>query len=84
MTEQEFRNRYPPEVIELMLKRQEEQGNPKNIGPFLKNIDNGITHGGFNWAETIEGIIFWRDILLDGKFKNFYKLYPKKNSKILL
>ena len=39
MTEKEFRETYPPEVIELMLQRQEEQGNPKSIEPFLKDLD---------------------------------------------
>lgn len=36
MTEEKFREIYPPEVIELMLKRQEEQGNPKSIEPFFR------------------------------------------------
>ena len=43
MTEQEFREIYPPEVIELMLQRQEEQGNPRSIKPFLEDIRAGKT-----------------------------------------
>ena len=59
MTEKEFRETYPPEVIELMLQRQEEQGNPKSIEPFLKDLDRSRDKGGFNWSKTPEGFSFW-------------------------
>ena len=85
MTEQEFRNTYPPEIIELMLIKQQEQGNPKNIQPFLHNIYKGSSEGAFNWRATIEGYIFWNWVLVNLKFDVFYEKYPKKkNSKILL
>ena len=85
MTEQEFRNIYPPEIIELMLQRQQEQGNPKNIQPFLDDIRIGKTNKGFNWDETVEGHHFWGYVLIDLEFDVFYEKYPKKrNSKILL
>lgn len=85
MTEQEFRNIYPPEIIELMLIRQQEQGNPKNIKPFLETISRDKSMKGFSWGKTIEGFEFWCDVLKGKNFKTFYDLYPKKrNSKILL
>ena len=84
MTEQEFKKVYPPEIIKLMLQRQQEQGNPKNIQPFLDDIRIGKTNKGFNWDETVEGHHFWKRVLLKLDFDLFYKLYPKKNSKILL
>jgi hypothetical protein len=85
MTEQKFRNTYPPEIIELMLIRQQEQGNPKNIQPFLDHIRRGKLNKGFNWDETIEGRIFWERVLVNLKFDVFYEKYPKKrNFKILL
>jgi len=85
MTEQEFRNTYPPEIIELMLKRQEEQDNPRDIVPFLKSIDRCKNNGGFDWNKTIERHTFWERVLIRLKFDVFYEKYPKKkNSKILL
>ena len=77
MTEQEFRNMYPPEVIELMLKRQQEQGNPRDIRPFLVIIRMDKRQKGFNWDETKEGYGFWQDVLINVNFDAFYKLYPK-------
>lgn len=74
---QEFRNIYPPEVIELMLKRQQEQGNPKDIKPFLDDIRVSRGSGGFTWSETIEGDEFWERVLIDLNFDVFYKAYPK-------
>lgn len=85
MTEQEFRKIYPPEIIELMLQRQQEQGNPKNIQPFLYLLRIGKTNKGFNWRATIEGYVFWSWVLVNLNFDVFYEKYPKKkNSKILL
>jgi hypothetical protein len=85
MTEKKFRQIYPPEVIELMLQRQEEQGNPRNIKPFLNQIQAALTTGGFNWTDTIEGFDFWNDVLYLEDINVFYKKYPKSsNNKILL
>jgi hypothetical protein len=84
MTEQEFRDIYPPEVIELMFQRQEEHGNPRNIQPFLKDIMTGTISGGFNWIRTIEGWDFWDKVLTYKEFAVFYKQYPKKELKNIL
>ena len=68
-----------------MLQRQQEQGNPKNIGPFLHSIYKDKSNGGFEWHETVEGSDFWKRVLIHLKFDIFYEKYPKKrNSKILL
>ena len=77
MTEQEFRNIYPPEIIELMLIRQQEQGNPKNIQPFLILIRMDKIQKGFNWDETKEGYGFWERVLINLEFDVFYEFYPK-------
>jgi hypothetical protein len=77
MTEQEFRSKYPPEIIELMLKRQKEQGNPKDIIPFLILIRMDKIQKGFNWDETKEGYDFWEDVLINLNFHAFYERYPK-------
>lgn len=84
MTEKTFRKFYPPEVIELMLVRQQEQGNPKTIKPFLKDIRNGLSNGAFDWSDTIEEHDFWDKVLIDKDFDLFYSEYPKKNNQILI
>ena len=84
MTEKTFRNFYPPEVIELMLIRQQEQGNPKTIKPFLEDIWNGLPNGGFDWFNTIEERDFWEKVLVHKDFDLFYSKYPKKNEKVIL
>ncbi len=83
MTEKKFRQIYPPEVIELMLQKQEEQGNPKNIQVFLKDKDTSKQNKGFDWEATIEGWNFWYTTLYDNN-NVFYKKYPKSSNNILL
>ena len=78
MTEQEFRAKYPPEIIELMLQRQKEQGNPKTIKPFLEEVIREKSNGGFDWENTPEGLYFWNKVLVEENFKLFYDLYSKK------
>ena len=84
MTEEKFREIYPPEIIELMLQRQEEQGNPKSIEPFLEDVRAGKTQGAFTWRDTFEGHDFWDKVLRRKKFAVFYKKYPKTNNNILI
>jgi hypothetical protein len=84
MTEQEFREIYPPEIIELMLQRQEEQGNPRNIKPFLNEIRAALHDKGFTWDRTIEKDIFWDEVLVHRNFELFYDRYLKKNKTLEL
>ena len=84
MTEQEFRSIYPPEIIELMLQRQEEQRNPRSIEPFLINIRRGNGRGGFHWEKTVEGYDFWSEVLIAKRFDVFYQKYPKTSNNIIL
>ena len=84
MTEQEFRSIYPPEVIELMLQRQEEQGNPKSIKRFLNRIRASSASGGFNWGDTREDRNFWNEVLVHKNFKLFYRRYPTIQNNIIL
>ena len=84
MTEKEFRKIYPPEVIELMLQRQEEQGNPRNIEPFLKDVRAGKTRGAFDWVDTPETCHFWNKVLVHKNFNIFYKRYSTVQNNIIL
>lgn len=84
MTEQEFREIYPPEIIELMLRRQEEQGNPRSIKPFLNEVRASSGAGGFIWNRTLEKDDFWEEVLGGRNFKLFYDRYPKKDKTLEL
>lgn len=70
----------PPEIVEKMLERQVEQGNPRSIEPFKANIAAGFSSGGFTWEDTPEGETFWLIILDDNDIDHFYTKYPKEKS----
>ena len=68
---------FPSEIVERMLKYQVEQGNKKDVSVF-ENILGADKHfGGFDWADTIEGVTWWSKVI-DGKnFNTFFEKYPK-------
>lgn len=51
------------ETIELMLMRQVEQGNPKDISVFQRNINATKIEGGFDWGSTPEGATKWLEMV---------------------
>jgi hypothetical protein len=61
----------PKEIQEVVFKRQEEQGNPKNDKLTLYFCKE---EGNFNWYETKEGNDFWEEIR-KGNFNVFYQKY---------
>lgn len=71
-------SKFPQEIKELILKRQEEQGNPRDISVFDNNYMRGEENKGFTWSKTPEKHNFWYKIIVDKNFKEFYKKYPKK------
>ena len=62
----------PPEIQQRMLDEQERQGYPRNA----KEFEESVT-GGFLWRLSLEGSAFWKKILLNGDFSDFYAKYPK-------
>lgn len=69
---------FPKEVVKLMLKRQVEQGNEKNVSAFEEHSIAGKGYGGFGWDDTYEGYDFWCHVILNKKFNLFFEKYPKK------
>lgn len=74
----------PVEIRELMLKRQVEQGNPRDESVFEREIMSNSCMGGFYWDITPEGSDFWIKILFFGDISHFYSdishfytMYPK-------
>lgn len=68
---------FPDEIINKILEKQVEQGNPKNINVFEDYVSSYKETKGFNWGETIEGHNFWEKII-DGDFNVFFEKYPKQ------
>lgn len=68
----------PVEIQERMLDEQVRQGNTQNAEVFEKDIVEGVGEGGFNWGQSVEGGVFWHEIVCNGNFAIFYKKYPKR------
>lgn len=54
---------FPARVVELMLRKQVEQGNKEDISVFQRKCDAFLIEGGFNWSRTVEGTPFWSKII---------------------
>lgn len=65
---------FPKEIVEKMLERQVEQGNPRDVSVF--EIDKYEEISGFSWEKTIEGDDFWCDIIDSKNFDVFFERYP--------
>lgn len=59
---------FPEEIVELMLKNQEKQGNKRDASVFERHKLAGKPSGGFTWVDSIEGWNFWNEILCCKKF----------------
>jgi hypothetical protein len=64
-----------------MMEHQVEQDNPRNPKVFRKSARHCKKNGGFDWDNTPEEYDFWHSIIVDENFDEFYKLYPKKDTK---
>lgn len=71
---------FPPEVVEKMLERQEEQAGWKDIRIFQHYKGTGRTHGGFNWIQSVEKGSFWNEVIGKGNFDVFFEKYPKQET----
>lgn len=68
----------PEEIQEIALLRQEEHGNPRNAEI---DLNKGQSEKGFTWWKTPEGYSFWEKIYNYSDYTEFYKKYPKLESK---
>jgi len=62
----------PVEIQQRMLDEQERQGYQRNPYEFMESVA-----GGFAWSKSVDGCAFWKKILLNGDFTDFYAKYPK-------
>ena len=66
---------FPEWVVNIMLDRQEEQGNKRDVSVFEEKNYSTKKWGGFDWAQTPEGDIW--DKVTDGNFQplaDFHKV----------
>lgn len=70
---------FPEEVVAKMLERQVEQGNPKNVKVFEKEIISDRSEGGFDWSDTEEDVDFWKTVIMEENFDFFFEVYPKSD-----
>lgn len=58
-----------------MMECQKKQGNIPNLDVFLKSPSAGSRNGGFVWAKTTEGHIYWNDQIEELRNHPLYKRY---------
>jgi len=72
---------FPTEVVEKMLEKQVEQGNPKDVTVFEKYKEPSKYNKGFDWDNTKEGNNFWHSVIRYRMFDVFFERYPKTTDK---
>jgi len=72
---------FPPEIEELILKRQVEAGNKADITVFYENKYAGHNSDGFDWSDSPETYSFWSKVIEYRDFKPFYDKYPQTKYK---
>ena len=73
---------FPNEIVDLMLYRQVEQGNSRDVTVFENDITATGNVGGFSWNQTQEEFNFWSDVLRSKMFDVFFEKYPRTSSTI--
>lgn len=66
---------FPKKVVDLMVKRQVEQGNPVDVSVFEEYLHASKDDGGFNWDGTPEGESYWGFVIECEQFN----LVPEPN-----
>ena len=69
---------FPIEIVEKMIERQVEQGNKPDIKAFHRYVYKDAKGGGFTWKNTIEGEIFWHEVIRNNNYNVFFEMYPKE------
>lgn len=71
---------FPVEVVQKMCERQVTHGSKFNPSVFEHDYCASSESDGFDWDNTIEGIGFWHDVLIEHNFGTFFKKYPKETN----
>lgn len=68
---------FPIQVVEKMIERQVEQGNKPDVKAFHRYVYKDAKGGGFTWENTIEGEMFWHEVIRNNNYNVFFEMYPK-------
>ena len=68
---------FPIEVVQKMVEKQVHQGNKADVKVFQESKRASYPCGGFDKDRTKEGTVFWKEVIVDGNFSQFFKKYPK-------
>jgi hypothetical protein len=66
------------DIVEVMLLRQVEQGNKRDVSVFEKHRTECFENGAFEWSETPEGDAVWCAALINKNFAPFYEFHKKQ------
>ena len=69
---------FPIEVVEKMVEEQVRQGCQPDVEAFQQYPSAGVSDGGFNWGDSIDGNDFWEEVIGEDNFELFFEKYPKK------
>lgn len=69
---------FPIEVVEKMVEEQVRQGCQPDVEAFQQYPFAGVSDGGFNWGDSIDGNDFWEEVIGEDNFELFFEKYPKK------
>lgn len=68
---------FPIEVVQKMVDEQVRQGNNADVSVFQGNAASLYSEGGFLWRESLEGMLFWNNIIVNRQFNQFFEKYPR-------
>ena len=72
---------FPIEVVQKMVEKQVHQGNKADVKVFQESKRASYPCGGFDKDRTKEGTVFWKEVIVDGNFSQFFKKYPQEKEK---
>lgn len=75
---------FPLEIQELLLTRQQEAGNDRDLSIFDDNLYADTSDGGFGWSVTPEKYKFWDQLLVHKNIDVYYQIYGDPEYKITL
>lgn len=70
---------FPIEIVQKMCEEQVHQGNKFDVTVFQKDIISDGGNGGFDWSMNKAKYEFWKKVIVDKYFDEFFKKYPKVN-----
>lgn len=74
---------FPLPIVKLMLRRQVEAGNPRDVTIFQECANASTKGGGFNWDDAPEDFNFWDKVIMDRDFEKGLNSTPKSRKSLV-